>query len=75
MDGLGRIVLPKQIREFLDLYSQDGVEIYLDRQEIIIEKYMPRKCVLCDQNAYLIAYKEKILCQVCIEDIAGYVKN
>ena len=39
IDDLGRIVLPKEIRKSLNIYSGDDLQISIDNERIILEKY------------------------------------
>ena len=39
IDELGRIVIPKEIRKFLNIKSGDDFEIKIDSNKIILEKY------------------------------------
>ncbi len=39
IDELGRIVIPKEIRKNLKIHEGDSLEIYIDHQSIILEKY------------------------------------
>ena len=41
IDGLGRVVLPKEIRKTLKLNSGDLLQIFIDKNQIIFEKYSP----------------------------------
>ncbi len=41
IDGLGRVVLPKEIRKTLKLNSGDLLQIFVEKQVIILEKYSP----------------------------------
>lgn len=41
IDELGRVVIPKEIRKTLRLSEGDPVEIYTDRDELILKKYSP----------------------------------
>ena len=41
IDNLGRVVLPKEIRKTLKLSSGDLLQIFIDKQQIIFEKYSP----------------------------------
>ncbi|MEG0944755.1 MAG: AbrB/MazE/SpoVT family DNA-binding domain-containing protein, partial [Angelakisella sp.] len=46
VDGLGRIVLPIELRRVLDIPVQSDLEIYVDGEEIILKKYVPN-CIFC----------------------------
>ena len=38
LDELGRVVIPKEIRNKLDIEEKDPIEIYLDGTSIILKK-------------------------------------
>ena len=65
VDGLGRIVLPIEIRRNLDIEERDQLEIYLEGDHIILKKYEPA-CVFCGGNAGLSEYRGKNVCRECI---------
>ena len=39
IDDLGRIVIPKEIRNLLNIQTDDNIEIYIDNKNIILSKY------------------------------------
>ena len=39
VDGLGRIVLPMELRNLLNIGPRDSLEIYMDGSSIILKKY------------------------------------
>ncbi len=41
IDGLGRIVIPKEIRKNIKIKEGDPIEFYTDRGELILKKYSP----------------------------------
>ncbi len=41
IDELGRVVIPKEIRSTLRLRSGDPLEIFTDRDELMLKKYSP----------------------------------
>jgi transcriptional pleiotropic regulator of transition state genes len=41
IDELGRIVLPIEIRRSLDINVKDPVEIFIDNERIVLQKYSP----------------------------------
>lgn len=49
IDDLGRIVIPKELRESMDIKPQDSVEIYTENQDIILEKHKIT-CIFCDSS-------------------------
>ena len=47
VDELGRIVIPKEIRKFLEIEEGTNMEIYVKKDEIIIRKHKDTFCPLC----------------------------
>ena len=44
MDGLGRVVIPKEIRKKLDWQEEDALEFYLDENNnLVLKKYIPEE--------------------------------
>ena len=41
LDNLGRIVLPRELRDSLDIKDHEPLEIFIDEDEIILKKYKP----------------------------------
>lgn len=41
VDELGRIVLPIELRRHLDIAEKDALEIFIDQNQIILQKYEP----------------------------------
>lgn len=64
VDELGRIVLPIDLRRELEIASKDGVEIYVDGGNVILQKYRPT-CVLCSGHEDLGEFKGKVVCGEC----------
>lgn len=46
VDDLGRVVLPKELRQTMGIRTGDPMEIYTDADNIILRKYAPG-CVFC----------------------------
>jgi len=72
VDHLGRIVLPKELRDVMQINPHDGVEIFVDNHCIVLKKYNP-SCVLCGNSNNLFYFREKIICEECVEETAKYV--
>ncbi len=68
LDELGRIVLPKSIREEFEIHEKDPVEIYTDEDKIILKKYLPA-CIFCGTAEDVIYFREKRVCQKCLQEI------
>jgi len=41
VDGLGRVVIPVELRKVLAIKEKDPVEIFVDGDHIILKKYRP----------------------------------
>ena len=65
LDELGRVVLPKELRTTLDINDGDGLEIYVNGNEIILKKYQPG-CGLCGNMENLHQSKDKLICLECL---------
>ena len=71
VDDLGRIVLPIELRRTLDIAERDELEIYMENDCIILQKYEPA-CIFCDSARDLISYQGKNVCQSCIKKMSKY---
>lgn len=70
VDELGRIVLPKELRNTLDIREKDSLEIYVDGEQIILKKYAPA-CIFCNNASEITVYKGKNICQECLNEMKG----
>ena len=68
IDELGRVVLPMELRRTLDLKPKDGVEIFVEKDRIILRKHVPT-CIFCGSGADLAPYKDKLVCASCLADL------
>ena len=64
VDELGRIVLPIELRRNLDIEERDALEIYMDGDKIVLQKYQPA-CVFCGADQDLVNYRGKNVCAAC----------
>lgn len=69
VDELGRIVIPKELRDGLEIQEKDPIEIFVDGNSIILKKYTPN-CVFCGNSKELTTYKGKLVCNKCISKIS-----
>ena len=70
VDDLGRIVLPIELRRMLDIAERDDLEIFVEQDRIILQKFEPA-CIFCSSSQGLITYKGKNVCQKCIQKMAN----
>lgn len=69
IDSLGRIVLPKELRNVYNIQENKTVmEIYTEGDEIILRKYEPA-CIFCKEAKGVINFRGKLICKDCLEDI------
>ena len=68
VDELGRIVLPIETRKRLELSPGDGVEIFVEKDRVILKKYEP-SCIFCGDADDVVTYKEKKICRKCLADL------
>lgn len=68
IDELGRIVIPIEIRNKLNINIKDELDIYVDGSSIVLKKYEPN-CIFCGGNKDLIEYKGKLICKKCKTNI------
>ncbi|MCR8979506.1 AbrB/MazE/SpoVT family DNA-binding domain-containing protein [Brevibacillus laterosporus] len=66
IDDLGRIVIPKEIRDSNGLPSGTPMEMFVDEDRIVLRKYEPG-CVLCGSVQDLEMHKSgKLVCKSCL---------
>lgn len=68
VDELGRIVLPIETRKRLDLEPKDPVEIFVEKDRVVLKKYEPC-CIFCGDADDVIMYKDKRICRSCLEEL------
>ena len=68
IDELGRIVLPIETRKRLDISAGDGVEIFVERDGVILKKYEPA-CIFCGEVDDVVNYSDKKICRRCLEEL------
>lgn len=71
VDELGRIVLPIEIRRTLDIAERDELEIFMDNDQIVLQKFEP-SCVFCSRVHGLVNFRGKNICQDCVKEISSY---
>ncbi len=71
VDELGRIVLPIELRRTLDIAERDELEIYMDNDRIVLQKYEPT-CIFCGSSQGLVMHRGKNICHECAEKISEY---
>ena len=66
IDRLGRLVLPMDLRDSLQIEPQTPMEIYFKDEDIVLRKHRP-VCCICRNAGNLQTFKGKLICENCIE--------
>lgn len=69
VDELGRIVLPIELRRTLDIAERDELEIFMEGDRIILQKFEP-SCIFCASSNGLATYRGKNVCQECTRNMS-----
>ena len=67
IDDFGRIILPKEIRQFLNIQENDPMEVSLLNRGVYLEKYQPLNTLESQCGLYLSALFQNcgVACAVC----------
>ena len=69
VDSLGRVVIPKELRNSLGIEDdRDCFEIFVDDDSIILKKYQP-SCCICGGFDGITNYKGKLFCLNCLDEL------
>lgn len=68
LDALGRIVVPKELRNVMGIDIKDPIEFFQDESMIIMKKYEPG-CVYCGDVTGIMDFKGKKVCLECKKDL------
>lgn len=74
VDDLGRVVIPAGIRRSLGIREGDQVEVHVDGDHVILAKPVDR-CVFCQADEDLQAYREKVVCRSCVASVSVLDEN
>lgn len=68
IDELGRITLPAEVRRVIHLDTKDPVEIFLDKDTIVLKKFS-NSCVFCCSQDDLSLFEGKSVCSSCLKKL------
>ena len=68
VDALGRLVIPKELRESIHLEDGDRLEIFTDGESIVLRKCELR-CLFCKATDNLVAYRNHSVCRSCLSEL------
>ena len=68
IDELGRIVLPLEIREMLNLKNKDAIQLLIDREkDVILLQKVPERCFKDPQGEPRNIQEHRYVCESCIQ--------
>ena len=74
LDHLGRIVIPKQIRENMRLQEGDKLKINMQGDKVFL--YKERKsCDFCNNTKDLVEFENKKICKNCLKKMSKNVEK
>lgn len=74
IDSLGRVVLPKELRNVFAIQDKDSLEIFVEEDAIILKKYEPA-CAFCGDTHGLILYEGKNICAKCVDKMYDLISK
>jgi transcriptional pleiotropic regulator of transition state genes len=72
VDELGRVVIPIELRRTLGIAEKDALEIYVDKEKIILKKYEPA-CIFCGNADNIHHFRGKNICLECARALANEI--
>lgn len=74
IDELGRIVIPKEIRNKMGIDTGTPLEIRQEGDSIVM-RLDTTSCIFCGGDECVIDYKGKSICHTCLADVKGLIYN
>ena len=68
LDELGRIVIPKELRNIKKIDSRSKIEIFVSNDGIVLKKFQT-SCILCGNEYGLLTINDNKICSECIKQI------
>ncbi|MBQ8381129.1 MAG: AbrB/MazE/SpoVT family DNA-binding domain-containing protein [Clostridia bacterium] len=72
IDELGRLVIPKELREKMDMKEGTPVEIFVEGSHIAIARYY-KGCHFCGATGELLEFRDKNICEKCLGELKNLV--
>ncbi|WP_090739440.1 AbrB/MazE/SpoVT family DNA-binding domain-containing protein [Paenibacillus sp. Mc5Re-14] len=71
LDNLGRIVIPKEMRETMGIDIGDPLEIFVDKDSgmLAFRQYIGVACKTCGSIDRLLYFKDSFICSDCAYDL------
>lgn len=64
LDNVGRLVIPKEMRNIMGINEGDPLEIVQVNNEIVVKKYN-RGCIFCGSDKDVIEFNGVVVCDGC----------
>ncbi len=74
IDDLGRMVIPIELRKTMNINKKDPMEIFVDDEKIILQKYEPA-CIFCGGADDTIDFKGRTICKECMDNMQEVVEK
>lgn len=68
IDELGRILIPKELRASMEIESKDALEIFVDGDRIVFQKYQPA-CIFCNSADDIVFFEGRRICASCLSKL------
>lgn len=68
IDELGRVLIPKELRSSMELDSKDALEMFVDGDRIILQKYQPA-CIFCNNADNIVFFEGRRICASCLSKL------
>ncbi|MGW8958408.1 AbrB/MazE/SpoVT family DNA-binding domain-containing protein [Paenibacillus sp. NPDC055715] len=69
LDHLGRIVLPKELRNSMNINIGDALDFFITPEGLMIRKYTGVSCYFCGTVDNLSYFRDHLICNDCIEKL------
>lgn len=68
IDELGRIVIPKELRNKMDMHEGSAVEIFTEDGKICLRRFY-KGCHFCGGSNSVSEFKDKLVCRACLDEL------
>ena len=74
LDRLGRIVIPKEVRDAFGIGRDAQVAFAVDGDAVVVQ-FPERVCVFCGTSEHVIAHRGKGICVDCVREVRALVSG
>lgn len=68
LDNVGRLVIPKEMRNVMGINEGDPLEIVQINNEIVVRKYN-KGCIFCGSDKDVVEFNKALVCGGCRKDL------